>query len=91
MPGYRQWVNGVVRRAAVRWRWRELEHALASSRAKRLARILAALATATAIVTTIGVAAKLGEARAGAERAPRMSGSPMSPSTPLQTVESPEH
>jgi len=90
MPGYRQWVNGVVRRAAVRWRWRELEHALASSRAKRLARIIAALATATVIVTTIGVAAKLGEARTGGDRAPRMSGSPISPSASSKSVALPE-
>ena len=64
MAAYRPWLNGVVRRARVRWRWREFEHALASKKAKRLARIIALLATGTVVVAMIGLATRLGDARA---------------------------
>jgi len=69
MYAYRQWLNGVRRRAAVRSPlWRGIEHALSSALAQRLARVAAALAAATALVATIGVMARLGDARAEAER-----------------------
>jgi hypothetical protein len=82
MSGYRQWLNGACRRAAVRWRWHELQRGLASARAKRVARIIAALATATAIAATIGLAAKLGDARAYVDRAPGSSFDQPTPSPP---------
>jgi hypothetical protein len=76
MYAYRQWLNGVRRRAAVRSPlWRGIEHALSSALAQRLARVAAALAAATALVATIGVVAKL-DARAEMERS-------LSASTPL--------
>ena len=74
MYAYRQWLNGVRRRAAVRSPlWRGIERALSGSLAQRLARVAAALATATALAATIGLVAKLGDARAQAERGPRAS------------------
>jgi hypothetical protein len=74
MYAYRQWLNGVRRRAAVRSPlWRGVERALSGSSAQRLARVGAALATATALAATIGFVAKLGDARAEAERGPRES------------------
>jgi hypothetical protein len=73
MYAYRQWLNGVRRRAAVRSPlWRGIERALSGALAQRLARVAAALATATALVATIGLVAKL-DARADAERGPRAS------------------
>jgi len=73
MRAYRQWLNGVRRRAAVRSPlWRGIEHALSSALAQRLARVAAALAAATALVATIGVVAKL-DARADVERSLRAS------------------
>jgi hypothetical protein len=72
MRAYRQWFNGVRRRAAVRSPlWRGIERALSGTLAQRLARVAAALATATALVATIGLMARLGDARAEAERGPR--------------------
>ena len=69
MYAYRQWLNGVRRRAAVRSPlWRGIEHALSSALAQRLARVAAALAAATALVATIGLMARLGDTRADAER-----------------------
>jgi hypothetical protein len=72
MAAYRPWLNGVVRRARVRWRWRELEHVLASKKAKRLARIIALLASGTVIVAMIGLATRLGDARADTHRSAPM-------------------
>jgi len=69
MYAYRQWLNGVRRRAAVRSPlWRGIERALSGALAQRLARVAAALATATALAATIGLVVKLGDARAHAER-----------------------
>ena len=71
MRAYRQWLNGVRRRAAVRSPlWRGIERALSGTLAQRLARVAAALATATALVATIGLVAKL-DAHADAERGSR--------------------
>ncbi|HEY2968077.1 MAG TPA: hypothetical protein VGK75_06880 [Casimicrobiaceae bacterium] len=71
MRAYRQWLNGVRRRAAVRSPlWRGIERVLAGALAHRLARVAAVLATATALVATIGMLAKLSDARADAERRP---------------------
>jgi hypothetical protein len=68
MRAYRQWLNGVRRRAAVRSPlWRGIERALSGTLAQRLARVAAALATATALVATIGLMTKLA-AHADAER-----------------------
>jgi hypothetical protein len=73
MYAYRQWLNGVRRRAAVRSPlWRGIERALSGALAQRLARVAAALATATALVATIGLVAKL-DTRADAERGPHAS------------------
>lgn len=73
MKGYRQWLNGVRRRAAVRSPlWRGIERALAGALAQRLARIAAALATVTALIATVGLVARL-DARADTERAPAAS------------------
>ncbi|HEV8257472.1 MAG TPA: hypothetical protein VGR42_10895 [Casimicrobiaceae bacterium] len=72
MYAYRQWLNGVRRRAAVRSPlWRGIERALSGTLAQRLVRAAAALATATALAATIGLMARLGDARAEAERGPR--------------------
>ena len=58
MRAYRQWLNGVRRRAAVRSRmWRAIEAALAGASAPRITRVGVALAAA------VGLAAKFGEAR----------------------------
>jgi hypothetical protein len=74
MTAYRQWFNGVRRRAAVRSAlWRGIERVLAGALAQRLARVAAVLATATALVATIGMVARLSDARADAERGPRAS------------------
>ena len=74
MTAYRQWFNGVRRRAAVRSAlWRGIERALAGALAQRLARVAAVLATATALVATIGMVARLSDPRADAERGPRAS------------------
>jgi len=74
MTAYRQWFNGVRRRAAVRSAlWRGVERVLAGALAQRLARVAAVLATATALVATIGMVARLSDARADAERGPRAS------------------
>jgi len=74
MTAYRQWFNGVRRRAAVRSAlWRGIERVLAGALARRLARVAAVLATATALVATIGLVARLSDARADAERGPRAS------------------
>ena len=74
MRAYRQWLNGVRRRAAVRSPlWRGIERVLAGALAQRLARVAAVLATATALVATIGMLAKLSDARADAERGPHAS------------------
>jgi DNA-binding transcriptional regulator YdaS (Cro superfamily) len=74
MRAYRQWFNGVRRRAAVRSPlWRGIERALSGVLAQRLARIAAALATATALVATIGLVARLGDVRAEVERGLRAS------------------
>jgi hypothetical protein len=74
MYAYRQWLNGVRRRAVVRSPlWRGIERALSGALAQRLARVAAALATATALAATIGLVAKLGDARAQAERGSRAS------------------
>jgi len=74
MRAYRQWFNGVRRRAAVRSPlWRGIERVLSAALAQRLARFAAVLATATALVATIGMLAKLSDARADAERDPRAS------------------
>jgi hypothetical protein len=76
MRAYRQWLNGVRRRAAVRSPlWRGIERALSGALAQRIARVAAALVTATALVATIGLVAKF-DARAEVERGLR-------PSTPL--------
>lgn len=53
--------------------WRSIERAFSGTLAQRLARVAAALATATALVATIGLMAKLGDARAEMERGPRAS------------------
>jgi len=86
MYAYRQWLNGVRRRAAVRSPlWRGIERALSGSLAQRLARVAAALATATALAATIGLVAKLGDARAQAERGSSASVPPLpviAPATP---------
>lgn len=64
MRAYRQWLNGVRRRAAVRSRmWRAIEAALAGASAPRITRVGAALATAAALAAAVGLAAKFGEAR----------------------------
>jgi hypothetical protein len=69
MRAYRQWLNGVRRRAAVRSPlWRGIERALSGTLAQRLARVAAALATATALVAAIGLIARLGDARADVDR-----------------------
>jgi hypothetical protein len=69
MRAYRQWLNGVRRRAAVRSPlWRGIERVLSVALAQRLARVAAVLATATALVATIGIVARLSDARADAER-----------------------
>jgi hypothetical protein len=74
MTAYRQWFNGVRRRAAVRSAlWRGIERVLAGALAQRLARVAAVLATATALVATIGMVARLSDAGADAERGPRAS------------------
>ena len=74
MRAYRQWFNGVRRRAAVRSvLWRGIERVLAGALAQRLARVAAVLATATALVATIGMVERLSDARADAERGPRAS------------------
>jgi hypothetical protein len=74
MYAYRQWLNGVRRRAAVRSPlWRGIERALSRALAQRLAIVAAALATAATLVATIGLVARLGEVRAEAERGPRAS------------------
>jgi hypothetical protein len=74
MTAYRQWFNGVRRRAAVRSAlWRGIERVLAGALGQRLARVAAVLATATALVATIGMVARLSDARADAERGPRAS------------------
>jgi hypothetical protein len=74
MTAYRQWFNGVRRRAAVRSAlWRGIERVLAGALAQRLARVAAVLATATALVATIGMVARLSDARTDAERGPRAS------------------
>ena len=52
--------------------WRGIERALSGTLAQRLARVAAALATATALVATIGLVAKL-DARAEMERSLRAS------------------
>ena len=53
--------------------WRGIERVLAGALAQRLARVAAVLATATALVATIGMVARLSDARADAERGPRAS------------------
>jgi len=69
MQAYRQWLNGVRRRAAVRWQWwREIERILAAAVAPRTARVAAALATATVLLVTIGLMARLSGSDAAAER-----------------------
>ena len=74
MYAYRQWLNGVRRRAAVRSPlWRGIERAFSGALAQRLARVAAALATATALVVTSGLVARLGDVRAEAERGLRAS------------------
>jgi hypothetical protein len=74
MTAYRQWFNGVRRRAAVRSAlWRGIERVLAGALAQRLARVAAVLATATALVATIGLMARLSDAPADAERGPHAS------------------
>jgi hypothetical protein len=74
MYAYRQWLNGVRRRAAVRSPlWRGIDRALSGALGQRLARVAAVLATATALAATIGFVAKLGDARAEAERGLRES------------------
>ena len=74
MYAYRQWLNGVRRRAAVRSPlWRGIEREFSGALAQRLARVAVALATATALAATIGLVAKLGDARAQAERGSRAS------------------
>jgi hypothetical protein len=77
MAAYRQWMNGVRRRAAVRWRWHEFERALSSARARRLARIIAVLVLATVIVATIGMAARLVDARVDVNHAVSASPTPV--------------
>ena len=73
MRAYRQWFNGVRRRAAVRSPlWRGIERVLSGALAQRLARVAAVLATATALAATIGMLAK-GDARADSERGSRAS------------------
>jgi len=72
MRAYRQWFNGVRRRAAVRSPlWRGIERVLSGALAQRLARVAAVVATATALAATIGMLVKLSDARADAERGSR--------------------
>ena len=73
MRAYRQWFNGARRRAAVRSPlWRGIERVLSGALAQRLARVAAVVATATALAATIGMLAKLSDARAEAERGSRV-------------------
>ena len=51
--------------------WRGIERVLSGALAQRLARVAAVLATATALVATIGILSKLSDARADAERGSR--------------------
>lgn len=59
MSAYYQWLKGVRRRAAVRWRcWRWVETAVSAVPAKRFGGIVAALATGAVVGATAAVAAR---------------------------------
>jgi hypothetical protein len=78
MRAYGQWLRGVRRRAAVRWRcWRWVEEAVSGAPGKRFSGIAAALATAALLGAAVGVAAKHAgacNANAGPPRLPAHGG-----------------
>jgi hypothetical protein len=77
MAGYRQWLKGVRRRAAVRSRcWRWVEDAASRVSRKRFVALTAALTTAAVLGAGIAVAAKRAVA---CDASP-----PSSPATPGQ-------
>jgi hypothetical protein len=89
MRGYRQWLNGVRRRAAARsWLWREIERVVSSVAKARVARVMrlrvarvaAIIAAATILAAMIGVVARLtgsvAQAEQGAQAGAPLSGAP---------------
>jgi hypothetical protein len=86
MRGYRQWLNGVRRRAAARsWLWREIERVVSGIAKARVARVMrtrvarvaAVVAAAAILAAMIGVVARLTGSEAQAEQ-DAQAGAPLS-------------